>query len=575
MMKALALRRALAAHPAVPRIAAPATEGSTPLDRHGSLASAMDGMIAKAKARGELSGSESSPAMGVRQMADADVWSGLGSASERPIRDDVPASGSERPTPVVSQVIFGPKPSGSRTAGPAPPVQPEGWAEEKALRNKGEASKLILLLPPGGLPVEGEDEEYDANAVKFLSNFGTRVDKVTKLRLYLENLLEIKCDRWRSAGELGDEPTAVDLWPLSLRDAVSARAHFREKGLATAADRVPVALQFAVEVLSLPGEYKEGPFADSYTSKPRTPKASARALPGPYIVHKIADGACSPDPALPEHEVMKRRELYLDMLGSSRGAGFHASRVAEYIGSDGTEYPFPSIKFVVSTDKLGRENVDQWVPCVDVRTNTALEWSQQFAQERVGLQFVISGWTTSPSSKGSSYAHAVGVARDDGGALKYAAQRVGLDALAMTVPAVTGLSAAALKAGKLSGLHLVRHLAGELSEMLRWPEPDGNTLGDWTDAVRDASGGYSDPSAAAGGGRGAKRKRASTRQKYYAPNASYARQVRCRLRFYAAMAAGFQAFGPENLTPDTTWAEVFPETPPPALAGFYGPPPAT
>ena len=97
--------------------------------------------------------------------------------------------------------------------------------------------------------------------------------QATQLRLYLENLLDYKRDKHELSVQEGgglaadDEPPPLflDLFPLTMRDALEFRAHPRkqEPPLTTAANRVPVALEYAVNTLMLPGEYKEGPFLDT------------------------------------------------------------------------------------------------------------------------------------------------------------------------------------------------------------------------------------------------------------------------------------------------------------------------
>ena len=48
--------------------------------------------------------------------------------------------------------------------------------------------------------------------------------------------------------------------------------------------------------------------------------------------------------------------------------------------------------------------------------------------------------------------------------------------------------------------------------------------------------------------------------------------MKVRTRIAAACRAAFHRYGTQNLTWDTTWADMFPVPPPPELAQFYGPP---
>jgi len=56
----------------------------------------------------------------------------------------------------------------------------------------------------------------------------------------------------------------------------------------------------------------------------------------------------------------------------------------------------------------------------------------------------------------------------------------------------------------------------------------------------------------------------------YSPNHSRRDQIAVRRRLADACRTAFALFGRENLTWDTTWADLFPDDPPPVLATFYG-----
>jgi hypothetical protein len=188
-------------------------------------------------------------------------------------------------------------------------------------------------------------------------------------------------------------------------------------------------------------------------------------------------------------------------------------------------------------------------------------WDEEWVNERVGKKFVVSDWEHGRYAK---FEHAAGVKRDGDGGLVYCKARPAIEAMSATVSIVTGIPSDELKAGKLSGMHFVRHLAGELTEHLEWPDEDANVVGDWADQKKEPDGSYAAPAAK-------RPRRQSTRTKYYAPNASYARQMKVRLRFYAAMAAAFQHYGVDKISRDTTWEDLFPKPPPAALEPFYGP----
>ena len=120
----------------------------------------------------------------------------------------------------------------------------------------------------------------------------------------------------------------------------------------------------------------------------------------------------------------------------------------------------------------------------------------------------------------------------------------------------------------LSGTHLFRVLAGTVTGLARWDETEAGAkqadiLGDWADR-NTARGSGKRPVIAARAGA-----KPSSRSSYKA-NASIQAQMEARTRYVRMMQAAFQAFGEDNVSWETTWLDLFPPSPPAALARFYG-----
>ena len=427
------------------------------------------------------------------------------------------------------------------------PAEPTSGAEEKAAYREKCAALLVSVLPPFSLKCEGgkgsslPDTCYEAAATRMVVGLGgTAASASNTLRLFLRDW-----SAWRA-----EYPPP---FPITTADAIACRNQLRDDAQPTAADRVPEALRFAHE-LGLPVEYEEGLFAERNPRAPAGPP-KAREAPPPSVVVAIAAGACDPG-ELSAPVLEKARETYVLMIGASRGGGLHDSSVASFV--DG------AFGLVVSEDKLGRKDVELAVPALDLRTGEPLEWAPEFARERIGLPFFLSGWVKSTGKGGASIMRASVLSRTEDGRLAFCTKRVALKGVVDVMPALSGWSESALADAKLTGTHWARHLAGEVTELLRWPEPEANVVGDWTTAtaVERAAGAQAGPAK--------KRGRGCTRKRYYAPNASRVEQIRIRARYVKALAAGLSRLGADDITKDTSWEDVFPYPPPEGLEWCYG-----
>ena len=435
------------------------------------------------------------------------------------------------------------------TAAEALGREPESGDDEKRLFRERSAAALVGMLPPYSLKCEGgkgssmPQAGYVPAATRMVAGLGgTSAAKSNALRLFLRDWAE-----WR-----GEFPPP---FPISTADAVACRNSLRDGGQVTAADRVPTALEFAHE-LGLDVELDVNLFGEHRPRVQASPPM-AREAPPPAMVVAIAEAACEGARTMSPPMAAKARETYLMMLGASRGGGLHDSKVVACEGG--------VLDLVISEDKLGRKDVGQSIPAIDVRTGEPVDWIDGFADERIGLKFFISGWVKLTGKRGASVLTSQALAREPSGRLAFASKRTALrGGVTEAQTVLTGWTEAELKAANLSGTHLYRHLAGELTTTLQWPEPEGNVVGDWTTATKAER----EAEAAAAAPR--KRGRAGTRKRHYAPNATRDEQVRVRTRYVRAIAAGLQHFGVENVTRETTWCDIFPHPPPEGLEWCYG-----
>ena len=140
--------------------------------------------------------------------------------------------------------------------------------------------------------------------------------------------------------------------------------------------------------------------------------------------------------------------------------------------------------------------------------------------------------------------------------------------------ALLGVSKSYLKDSNLDGTHCWRHLA-EVGALLDWPAREIAVIGDWAPGAdpeedEDAPSQAKKRPRAASKGRVDKSVVQKPTSRVYHANATAVQQVAVRRRLMAAIRAGFARFGVEKIVLSTTWAEIFPELPPPELEEFYG-----
>lgn len=433
---------------------------------------------------------------------------------------------------------------------------PASGAEEQAAERESAARQLLALLPPYCLRVAGgrdssrSRDEYEAAAVQMLANTGGKAASATNsLRLFLTDMAA-----WRGEG--------FPLFPISSADALAARDSFRAAGKVTAADRVPHAMARAVE-LGLDVTFVESDFKEQM-ARPEA-GSTAREAPTPRMVLNLAGAACDPPPGTKAPVLEKWREAYVELLGAGRGGGFHDSHVVapeDDTPVPGQDPPSTAVfHLVVHEDKLNRRDVHQWVPAVDLRTGAPLDWAGGFVARRRGKKHIISAWVKRVGKGLAAVTAADDLKLGADGRVEYAGKRAALQGLADALPAAFGRSPEQLKADNQSGLHLFRKLAGEVTVRLKWPDEQADIIGDWTTASRAER-------AAADSQAPRKRARTGTRKRFYAPNATRAQQIEARARYVGALTAGLARLA--VVDEDTTWDDVFPSSPPPELAAFYG-----
>ena len=410
-------------------------------------------------------------------------------ASSRPVRADTISGASSRPLTEPKKVMFSKRDPAQadahekRATAPAPARAPRSAAEEEAAKRRDQALKLLDLLPDGALPVAGGKGSrfsfsagfYTDAATTFLTNTGGKSsDAVKGLRLFITDFARFVAQA--SPNTWNGDPKSI--WPISLADALACRDWLREGGCDTAAERVPRALEFARDTLGLAAPtFDRAAFNERIARRQRTDKA--RRAPPPLLVKCIRDAACDPPPEATEAVREKFRELYVDVLGSSRGGGFHASRIITPDPSD-PDRPTDAWHLCCHEDKLQRQDVHQWVPQLDIVTGEPLgPWAAEFVDARAGLEFVVTDWVDAAPNK-RSVADASRLKLDDMGRPSFATKDRATGGLVDVVPIAAGLPMTTLKDLRISGTHPYRHFAGEVSELLGWPAKEANILGDWT-----------------------------------------------------------------------------------------------
>ena len=487
--------------------------------------------------------------------------------SRRPVPGAQPSlQSSKRPIEAAHKLPPPGAPAISAVLPPTKPTLPANAAEEETAKRDKEAQSLLDLLPPFALKVAGgigsklPQSSYAAAAHKYLVNTGGKSSDAAKgLRLFIKDYCDfLVASGILATGSWDGQPSSI--WPISQADALACRDHLRTSGCETAADRVPRALAYA-RTLALPvANFSAAVFNERRGRRQAAGKA--RKAPPPWLVWAVCEAACNPPPGSTEVQIEKFRELYVDMLGASRGGGFHGSSVIppDASGTD-PDRPPGVWHLVCFEDKLQRSDVHQYVPQMDITTGAPLgPWADQWTRDRTGLEFVISDWLDE-GARSTSAADATHLRRDEQGNLTFAVKDRATKGLVDIVPLVAKVDMATLQAGKISGTHPYRHLAGEVSEHLDWPEAEANILGDWTTSKAGADGFKS----------GAPKGQAGTRKKWYAVEATRDQQVRARTRFIRAVAAGFSRLGTSADVQTMSWADVFPHPAPPELAEFYGP----
>ena len=176
---------------------------------------------------------------------------------------------------------------------------------------------------------------------------------------------------------------------------------------------------------------------------------------------------------------------------------------------------------------------------------------------------------------------AAGFKGTSGGKTRAASENAALGAIADVARLVAGFTPPQMAERRLSGTHLWRHVGSEITTRVSWPEFEANVVGDWK-----TSGGSAEP---AKKGKRAKAGVASTVRGTYSPDATADQEVEVRHRYLRLVRAAFKrgrerfpcqdhsvefegrsGSGKDRIARGTTWSDLFPPVPPPALAEFYG-----
>ena len=368
--------------------------------------------------------------------------------------------GSSRPPPSRAPIE---PPSAQLAASAAARLPPASGADERAAALDKAARALLPLLPARGLPVAGgagsrvpyEASRYEKDAIALLIDKGGKVAQpLIDARLFLESFAAWQAEAVAAAG--GACPPSI--FPIDSSDARSAREAF--VGV-SAKDRVPMSMRLLAS-LKL-ATYDASVFERRVTTvcQEEGSAPADRGVPPPIFVTRLAAKACGPvDMSAPdapsEGRIMKHREAYAELLVGGRPGGFHDSRVANDPKENGD-----CMHLCINEDKIGRRDVHQYAPMIDVRDGSLVPWRHEFIDERRGLQCVVSDFA-SPAKSGSSITRSTYVLRDASGRIKYCAKKRATDALTAVMPECFGVPEAELKAANLSGMYPLRKVGRHL-----------------------------------------------------------------------------------------------------------------
>ena len=263
------------------------------------------------------------------------------------------------------------------------------------------------------------------------------------------------------------------------------------------------------------------------------------------------------------HECVRMRLM-------ARGEGYASSRflsVAEKTPASASVINQGSLDgvsvIVCAEDKGRRKDVLYFLPEMSLVFPGQCSWQGSFAEAYAGLGYMYQDWAKDGPDAATVLGNgAVWAYLADGVTPKPAARTKAFASAAQVAESISGKSAAELQAAGLTGTHVSRHLA-EVVAWAHWGDTakgaaQADVLGDWA----TQSGASADPAKHSAARRSARDS--------YTPNSTLKEQVEARTRFARMMQAAFENFGTGNVVATTTWPELFPDDPPPALAEFYG-----
>ena len=454
-------------------------------------------------------------------------------------------------------------------------------AARKLLRCLPERMTEVGSRPPGDLRSESE---VGAAMLRVLMARGSSANDDS--RTMIRNMAEWRRTRDLSSKARGFEASEPELlFPVSIQDLESFKAWMEAQGkMATCATKLADTVS-GLRLLGLPVPQEDDRLYAALrrrtTQVPAgAPRPNARQALPPLLVLELEymaefgfapsdqaqldeQGAQRPPPRTASGELCPQQVYAIAELvqikTTDRGDGVWS---ASY---DAGMAPPGCGRYVTAIDKEQRTKVEQFFPLggfgMDSTPNVDRFIKSMDGRPVMPMYLSEAGGCVS-LARASKWAGDGKVT-----AAPFSTEAVGKRALAEVSALASGLTLTELKARKLSGTHADRHVGPEMAGECSWPSEDIDALGGWAPPPADASGGRPERRA---------KKAPQSRSVIYRPRAEVSKVVAVRSRFVEAARAFIRRFGADNLTYETTWADLVPSVCPDddehgSYAKFYGP----
>jgi hypothetical protein len=498
-----------------------------------------------------------------------------------------------------------PAPSGGAGAGGMEPAQASSepmlanGADEVAAKAQKAADLLIRALgdeaasmAAGSYSQFAKANPAEATATlrrKLVAHGGKTGAANDAARLFLQDWADFvdlkqgeECARAVVDGREAALVPTYTVWPIGTPDAEVLRAFLVEKQAPTAANRVAPALAYLRSVgARVEGEMTALGTAPVRVLGPKPPPTEAGVPPPVFLIYLENWVRLTPTQTEECGEFITPMTAYIanDLVGASncpRGGGFAESRVASKSEVVARTRLDESVLECVSTvvcseDKGRRLDVVNFFTYESLVYPGACPWRRRFMKFHEKNGHMSPDWVPHDNSKGKKVTDPCGFNykpfkghSGPGSAVHYAAKTKAVAAIVDARVKACGFPLVKLKAMGVGGTHWWRKLGAEVVGRARWGDTaagakQADAIGDW---ATPKSAKFAPPQSKAGA--------KSTREKVYQPNHSMKEQVEARLRYARLLQTAFAVYGVNNVTNDTTWADLLPADPPLALAKYYG-----